>query len=922
MRRETGSKKKGFTLVEVIVTLTILGILAAIAIPTGIHYMEKARQTARDKVARSVFLAAQKALTSKVSSGNSLPVLAGNKVNVGKIDPPYKDIEENKANIVYLSLNQESSDKTGKELYQLLDTYLADAEILDNTVLVEFNKKTGKVYSAFYSEVVPSIGYDSGAYNAYKRSEQDRKDGKMGYWGVDSTGKSEETDLDADANIQLVDYDVPNKEFSAEEEVKDSKGNNINDGENYGLLTVECLLPEDMLSVEKLTIELKGVGQSESIQIVNDDSQSGSGEGISYTKIKEKGSLQNAVNYPFKVGDALYQMYIEKRTSDGRDILVLILDGPLSTLSITKNHEALGTGEIEASMIVEKASSNKTYFAKEKAHALFGEMKNQDGKTAYAISSVRHLNNIRYVPSAKDGEKTTEAKNAVFVQTENVYCRNYDGKPLLWQPIGVQGPTDTYPRGYTNNEKKYTWGKTNGFAGTYMGEKKTIYDLTIFGEDKNYGFVGLFSCLSADSRVEGIELDYTSAYEGEYNEANVNQFFIRGKDRVGGIAGENWGIIAQCTVQGNFFGYKGEARVGAIVGKNMWDRTEKESGLVTQSVAVANVSASSTSNADEGACAGGIVGDNYGAITYCESGTATSRLQGSDSPLVRHIDGTPYFGVTMENTMGFRGKYENSVNDVVTIKAAKCAGGIAGQNRASQWGKAALIQYCVNAANVITNDTTGNNDAKPGAGGIVGRYCRFSNTVGGENIQTGTRISHCYNAGSVTGSVYAGGIAGTYKVNGDTKAGADNLIESCYNTGTITNGTAQSRAGGVVGCIGPYTSLSNSYNVGNVGKDKHDSEAADGIFYAKVNSTSTYRGCAARKNKDPNHWEKGNIEDLERVFLGPGQLKDKSFEGLETTKNEVVGIFDYPYPHFNVENASCKLGDYFHRTQYDKSWEE
>lgn len=58
MFSSAGKQKKGFTLVEVIVTLTIVAILAAIAIPTGIGYMENAKQTARDKVARSVFLAA------------------------------------------------------------------------------------------------------------------------------------------------------------------------------------------------------------------------------------------------------------------------------------------------------------------------------------------------------------------------------------------------------------------------------------------------------------------------------------------------------------------------------------------------------------------------------------------------------------------------------------------------------------------------------------------------------------------------------------------------------------------------------------------------------------------------------------------------------------------------------------------------
>ncbi|MEG1474426.1 MAG: prepilin-type N-terminal cleavage/methylation domain-containing protein [Longicatena sp.] len=63
--------KKGFTLVEIIVVLVVMGILLAIAVPSVMGYVTKAKEQRYIAEARNGYLGAQTYLIREVASGNT-----------------------------------------------------------------------------------------------------------------------------------------------------------------------------------------------------------------------------------------------------------------------------------------------------------------------------------------------------------------------------------------------------------------------------------------------------------------------------------------------------------------------------------------------------------------------------------------------------------------------------------------------------------------------------------------------------------------------------------------------------------------------------------------------------------------------------------------------------------------------------------
>lgn len=100
--------KKGFTLVELIVVIAIIGVLAAILVPTMLGYVENSRITSADQIAKTIKDAAQVAATEMDTQGMGLAT--AKVVALGTYTPAANN---NPATIVFSTASDQAANHEG-----------------------------------------------------------------------------------------------------------------------------------------------------------------------------------------------------------------------------------------------------------------------------------------------------------------------------------------------------------------------------------------------------------------------------------------------------------------------------------------------------------------------------------------------------------------------------------------------------------------------------------------------------------------------------------------------------------------------------------------------------------------------------------------------------------------------------------------
>ena len=145
MKMKSWKNKKGFTLVELIVVLALLSLLFAVAAGGLSAYSRYAERRKDNEYARSIYYAAQSALTHEKASG-MLEKLKEQAESSGT--SVYLEQEADGARRWILTKEKEGADDM---VSSLLEPYIMKDILTDAAVYVEADLEKGIVYAAGYS---------------------------------------------------------------------------------------------------------------------------------------------------------------------------------------------------------------------------------------------------------------------------------------------------------------------------------------------------------------------------------------------------------------------------------------------------------------------------------------------------------------------------------------------------------------------------------------------------------------------------------------------------------------------------------------------------------------------------------------------------------------------------------------------------
>ncbi len=512
--------KKAFTLIEMIVVLSIIIILMLMTAPSVLGYMESAEQNVRTETAKTIYLTAQNQLTQLRALGNLKS--AYNDELSGKYfvqDPLTGDFTDElntedavyNLNNVYNALVNGADNyyptadiENGQEGYvryiskpagldensivhQFLQPAIVDEDILQGAILIEYNVLTGKILSVFYSDLenAPEFNYtsqDGSNEDIYgERAElynETANDRSQGYYGVDYTG-SDAPETVAQLAIHLYDgyndghddsivSDISryNKPLNS---VKDSSSETL---ENvlYAEIFVEKTLLDSTIDYEfDLSITQLGVVIND-IVLADFTTTNETFEDALNLYNNDTADERTALFYrnDSLTGDPDFARFIWVLDYAGGDMSSENADRHMYSISQLQNFDGSATLNLEnltgitATIGINDATGNVTMpFTSNEKNPLFAD--NTDSLTSNPtlanIATARHLNNIRYQYAFADD-------TYIYTQIEDIDLASENGIIEINSSFANDAGTD--------NEWNLKLSPLPELHGTYTGEYSKV----------------------------------------------------------------------------------------------------------------------------------------------------------------------------------------------------------------------------------------------------------------------------------------------------------------------------------------------------------------------------------------------------------------------------------------------------------------
>lgn len=847
------SRKKGFTLVELVVVLVILAIIAAISIPFFMKYWERAEFRKNESNAKTIYLAAESKLTYYRASGQWEQFKKQVK-DQGIEDPNHVD-----SNIYAITLDADSysaQSQSDNAVLELIDDYTYDKDIYNGAIALEIDMDSGEVYSAFYGTKCKGLIYGEADKNGYLtmsiRDYESRRERLLGYYSAEDTVNT--VSLDS-KKLRITTISLQNGEKLS-----------LNWSSNQG----------NKLDVSYEVVFYKKAGKSKLFSMVispYDLRKSGwsvdTSEGKEFAKITLKDSTNKECGsweFPLTYSDNKYSLVLDAMMSAKVQALLDSKSGSNKvdfekTLSTNINRLSSVASALETPQDIYATVKATSYSGNDKNNPVMQEYRDSEtvtsneANTMFAdqtngndvkIAAFRHLSNIRYYEEPSAVTFTLISKNMDWasvgtgvydlIQTstkagtgENVIQR------LAWQENSKSSTVafpavSSLPQNYTlkGNDKNTL------ISHLYLGEGSIVDDETVgnlqtaaLKERQSRAalayaeYLGLFC--EVEGSVENIAFQNTQLQFGK-GESTGSYTQLKG---IGLLAGRSEGNISNVDFIGSetsvdvvWKNASTETAVGGVVGM-MTDAGQNRNALSvggmdhvsmdgTLTVELASVD---LTNAPESAIRGigGIVGyaklDNQSSQGKISNCTNHADMKGNlfTGGIVGKIDGT--FDKNQNETEEYANLVNCSNEGLILCTSTEGAyfGGIAG------YGYNALIHQSSSASGQSGNAYEYAKKEELLRGKYVGGVIGYGNK---------TLLTNCStkSGGYVLGSEYVGGIAGGL-------GGLEHAIRAHGGVSVTTNGNyviGNRYVGGIVGENAENVTLKDCINNGvAVGYEKY-----------------------------------------------------------------------------------------------------
>lgn len=797
--------KGGFTLVELVVTLVILSILFAIAVPSLLGYIHLSQFRKNESYAKTMYLSAESELTY-LRTGGEWESFCSKVKKEGVLNQSFDESDEDRKKLVgrIYGIRLDAGEYAEGELSgdgalvgALLSQDTYDKSVLNAAICIEIDVESGQVYSVFYGTNCKGLYYGSnedskpadmsGSWldiDYSKRGCDTRREERLGYYSVQDAVNA--VSLDATklkiTSINLVNGETLSLNWSSN--VKDQDLDKV-------YYEVKLYSSEDKAQLLSINIpgrDLKTGSQSVAVT-TEDNATKNYTFPMEYDRTGKRATLVLDGMMNAKLYDRLDKLSADNKAAFRQSSDTSItrfggkLENPLNVYAAVQvfpdpNAENTGGEEYQKSDAIE---SNK-------ANTLFGDGTRSDNGRC-EIETFRHLSNIRYMDTAAAFAVTARSLDWT---SDSVKVYGTAARGALSVSAGKDIGFPSIPALRSNQTLDGTGGLLNRIAGVFTGgnvisnlklDKTSIADdaeyLGLFR--KNAGTIRNLRLLNPQVEIVSDRLKGVGAVCGYSNgslkgdtvdgtEAEVEAALTSAQAQgIGGVAGvievsDSQSVIklsASGTVTGTLPTDGTACGIGGIAGS-----------LTTNGAAVKTLtnSAAVTGNRSVGGIAGYFSGKDQATgkdMADCKNeGLILSSTAADDHSLAGHyiggIVGYAHNASLSEcrSRAGYADGYTYKQEDRDKLRG-RYVGGIVG------YGEQSVLYDCETEANgyVLGSEYVG---------GIIGALNQ-SDTQTALLSENGTRTT--VNASYVIGNSYVGGIIG------ENKGGS--TIKNCVNTGVV-----------------------------------------------------------------------------------------------------------------------------------------